>query len=37
MGENTGVIVRIDADAIYVEQMVNRNGGWQPLTVSFPK
>jgi Tfp pilus assembly protein PilP len=37
MGENTGVIVRIDADAIYVEQIVNRNGEWQPLTVSFAK
>lgn len=37
MGENTGRIVKIDAAAIYVEQIVKRNDEWQPVLVTFPK
>jgi len=37
MGENTGRIVKIDPDTIYVEQIVLRDGEWQPVIVKFPK
>ena len=37
VGENTGMIKKIDADAIYIEQIVSRNGEWKPIIVKFPK
>lgn len=37
MGENSGVISKIDADTIYLEQVVNRNGEWEIVVVRFPK
>ena len=37
MGENTGRIVKIDADTIYVEQLVRRGDEWQSVIVKFPK
>jgi hypothetical protein len=37
MGENTGFIVEIGADVIYVLQLVKRNDDWRPLLVRFPK
>jgi Tfp pilus assembly protein PilP len=37
MGENTGVIARIDRDAIYIEQRISRNGEVETVTVRFPK
>jgi len=37
MGENTGVIARIDRDAIYIEQRISRNGEVEAVTVRFPK
>lgn len=37
MGENTGRIVKIDATAIYLLQLVLRNGEWEKLMVTFPK
>jgi hypothetical protein len=37
MGENTGVIAKIDRDAIYVEQHVRGNGKVESVTVRFPK
>jgi hypothetical protein len=37
MGENTGFIVEIGADEIYVLQLVKRNDDWRPLLVRFPK
>ncbi len=37
MGENTGVISRIDREAIYVEQRILRNGKVETITVRFAK
>jgi hypothetical protein len=37
MGENSGVIVRIDRDAIYLKQLVKRNGELGELIIKFPK
>jgi Tfp pilus assembly protein PilP len=37
MGENSGHIVDIDPDAIYLEQIINRNGDWEVITVKFAK
>lgn len=37
MGENTGLIVKIDRDAIHLRQMVKRGEDWEPLAVKFPK
>ena len=37
MGENSGFIVEIGPDVIYVLQLVNRNDDWRPLLVRFPK
>ena len=37
MGENTGIIKNFDRHAIYIEQMVNRNGEWVPVMVKFTK
>ena len=37
MGENTGRIVKIDATSIYLIQIVERNGDWEELHLTFPK
>lgn len=37
MGENTGIIERIGDDAIYIRQIVRRNGKREELIVRFPK
>ena len=37
MGENTGIIDRIEADAIYIKQFVRRNGKSEEVIVRFPK
>ena len=37
MGENTGIIKKIDAGAIYISQLVSRNGQWEEVIVKFPK
>ena len=37
MGENAGVISRIDPDAIYINQIIDRNGQWEEVIVRFPK
>ena len=37
MGENTGVITNIDAEFIYIHQVINRNGQWIEVVVTFPK
>jgi hypothetical protein len=37
MGENTGLIVKIDSEAIYLRQMVKRGEDWEPLDVKFLK
>jgi Tfp pilus assembly protein PilP len=37
MGEKTGMIVKIDSEAIYLRQMVKRGEDWEPLVVKFLK
>lgn len=37
MGENTGIIERIDADAIYIRQFISRGGKVEERVVRFPK
>jgi type IV pilus assembly PilP-like protein len=37
MGENGGVISRIDNDTIYVQQRLKRDGKWRQTVVKFPK
>jgi hypothetical protein len=37
MGENGGVISRIDNDTIYVQQRLKRAGKWHDTVVKFPK
>ena len=37
MGENSGLISKIDRDAIYLDQVVSRNGEWVIVTVKFSK
>jgi hypothetical protein len=37
IGENTGVIARIDRDAIYIEQSIKRDGKVKSVTSRFPK
>jgi len=37
MGENTGIIERIDADAIYIRQFISRSGKVEERVVRFPK
>jgi hypothetical protein len=37
MGENGGVISRIDKDAIYVNQYIKRDGKWEETVVRFSK
>jgi hypothetical protein len=37
MGENTGVISKIDRDALYIEQSIKRDGKVESVTVRFPK
>ncbi len=37
MGENSGVIERIDADAIYIRQLLSRGGKVEERIVRFPK
>jgi len=37
MGENSGVISRIDAEFIYISQLVKRNDQWEEVVVKFPK
>lgn len=37
MGENSGVIERIDDEAIYIRQLVSRDGRREEVLVRFPK
>ena len=37
VGENTGIIVKIDDATIYVQQVVEQNGEWNLQIVEFPK
>jgi len=37
MGENNGVIKKIDSDFIYIKQLINQNGNWQEVPVKFSK
>jgi type IV pilus assembly protein PilP len=37
MGENGGVISRIDDSTIYINQRVKRDGKWKEVVVRFPK
>jgi Tfp pilus assembly protein PilP len=37
MGENHGVISKIDSDGIYINQLIERNGQWEEVIVRFPK
>lgn len=37
MGENSGVIARIDADVIHIRQLLKRNGRVEEVSVRFPK
>ena len=37
MGENGGVISRIDNDTIYVQQHLKRAGKWHDTVVKFPR
>ena len=37
MGENSGIIVSIDADFIYLVQIIPRNLQWDEVVVEFPK
>jgi Tfp pilus assembly protein PilP len=37
MGEHSGVIIKIDNDAIYIKQMIRRNGAWDEVIVKFNK
>ena len=37
IGENAGVIRRIEADGIYLEQLFYRNGEWKVVAVRLPK
>jgi hypothetical protein len=37
MGENTGVITKIDHNTIYIRQLVPRNGDWEKVVVKFAK
>lgn len=35
MGENSGVITKINHDAIYIRQLIQRNGAWEENIVKF--
>ena len=37
MGENGGIIKKIDRDSIYIEQIIYKNGNWKAIVVVFPK
>jgi Tfp pilus assembly protein PilP len=37
MGQNSGVITNIDHSAIYIKQMIQRNGVWKDVVVKFNK
>ena len=37
VGENGGIISRIDNEAIYIKQLVRRNADWEEITVRFPR
>ena len=37
MGENTGIITKMDDEAIYIKQMIQRNGEWGEAVVKFYK
>jgi Pilus assembly protein, PilP len=37
MGENTGLILKMDRDFIYLRQMVPKGDGWEERMINFPK
>jgi len=37
MGENSGLIKKIDRDTIYIEQVIQKDGEWTVVMVEFPK